>query len=165
MKADFARKIINFEPEIYPLMKRLFIALMALLILNACKSTPPVPVSELVKKVWSASKVTWDGTLQFDKTAGTNLTSYALFKLDLSTAGIVRLTEFDGNVFTGTYTVTDTQLSLKGLTSSNGAPSGTNGTLDFSIVGKPTATSLVLETSTAYIKASNKKVNLTLTAP
>ena len=92
---------------------------------------------------------------------------YSQFKLDLSIAGSVTLTEFDGKKFTGSYSLSsdNKKLSLTGLTSSEGAPSGTNGTLELTISGTPSATSLALETSTAYIKASNKKVALTLVNP
>jgi hypothetical protein len=37
--------------------------------------------------------------------------------------------------------------------------------LEFSISGTPTATSLAIETTTTYIKATNKKVALTLVNP
>lgn len=157
----------------------LFLSLFATLFLGACSSksdptpvtpTPsPVPtVADLIKKVWSANAVSWDGVVQYTKGGTTNLVAgYSQFKLDLSIAGSVTLTEFDGKKFTGSYSLsTDTKkLSLTGLTSSDGAPSGTNGILELSISGTPTSTSLGLETSTSYIKATNKKVALTLVNP
>ncbi len=131
--------------------------------------TPTETVSTLIKKSWSANVVAWDGVDQFQKTSTSNLVSgYAGFKLDLSTSGVVKLTEFDGNVFTGTYTISSDENTLKlaGLTSSSGVPSGTNGALDFAIVSKPTsAGSMTIETSTTYIKAANKKVKLQLVSP
>ena len=161
----------------------LFLSFLATLFLGACSSksdptpvtptpvtpTPVTPtVADLVKKVWSANSVSWDGVVQYSKGATTNLVAgYSQFKLDLSIAGSVTLTEFDGKKFTGSYSLSsdNKKLSLTSLTSSEGAPSGTNGTLELTISGTPSATSLALETSTAYIKASNKKVALTLVNP
>ena len=161
----------------------LFVSFLAALFLGACSSksdptpvtptpvtpTPVTPtVADLVKKVWSANTVSWDGLVQYSKGATTNLVAgYSKFKLDLSIAGSVTLTEFDGKKFTGSYSLSsdNKKLSLTSLTSSEGAPSGTNGTLELTISGTPSATSLALETSTAYIKASNKKVALTLVNP
>ena len=161
----------------------LFLSFLAALFLGACstKSDPtpvtptpvtPTPVTptvaDLVKKVWSANTVSWDGVVQYTKGGTTNLVAgYSQFKLDLSTSGSVTLTEFDGKKFTGSYSLSsdNKKLSLTGLTSSEGAPSGTNGTLELTISGTPTATSLALETTTAYIKATNKKVVLTLVNP
>jgi hypothetical protein len=161
----------------------LFVSFLATLFLGACSSksdptpvtptpvtpTPVTPtVADLVKKVWSANSVSWDGVVQYSKGATTNLVAgYSQFKLDLSIAGSVTLTEFDGKKFTGSYSLSsdNKKLTLTSLTSSEGAPSGTNGTLELTISGTPSATSLALETSTAYIKASNKKVALTLVNP
>lgn len=161
----------------------LFLSFLATLFLGACSSksdptpltptpvtpTPVTPtVADLVKKVWSANSVSWDGVVQYSKGATSNLVAgYSQFKLDLSIAGSVTLTEFDGKKFTGSYSLSpdNKKLSLTGLTSSEGAPSGTNGTLELTISGTPSATSLALETNTAYIKASNKKVALTLVNP
>lgn len=161
-------------------MKRyiLFLGFFASLVLSACSSknaptpvtpTPVTPtVADLVKKVWSANSVSWDGVVQYTKGGTTNLVAgYLQFKLDLTTAGSVTLTEFDGKKFTGSYSLSsdNKKLSLTSLTSSEGAPSGTNGTLELTISGTPSATSLALETTTAYIKATNKKVALTLVNP
>ena len=131
--------------------------------------TPTETVATLIKKSWSASAVSWDGVDQYQKTSTTNLVSgYAGYKLDLSVAGTVKLTEFDGNVFTGSYTIStdETTLKLAGLTSSSGVPSGTNGALDFTIISKPSSgVAMTLETTATYIKASNKKVKLQLVSP
>ncbi|MHA8065090.1 hypothetical protein V7S76_00280 [Aquirufa sp. ROCK2-A2] len=139
---------------------------------NGGGGTTPTPVepavSELIKKSWSASLVQWDNVTQFDKSSSTNVTQgYAQFKLDLSTGSTVTLTEFDKRVFTGTYLLSsdNSQLTLKNLTSAEGAPSGTDGTIVFTINPKPTSSKLVLETTAAYIKAGNKVVKLTLVNP
>lgn len=130
--------------------------------------TPQPTVSQLISKSWSANNVSWDGVAQYSKGSTTNLVSgYSQFKLDLSSSTAASLTEFDGRKFTGTYTLStdNKKITLNGLTSSEGAPSGTNGTIEFNIVGTPSATALSLETSTTYIKASNKKVSLSLVNP
>jgi len=130
--------------------------------------TPQPTVSQLVSKTWSANSVNWDGVMQYSKGATTNLVSgYAQFKLDLSSTTAASITEFDGRKFTGTYVLStdNKKITLNGLNSSEGAPSGTNGIIEFNIVGTPTASALSLETTTSYIKASNKKVSLTLVNP
>ncbi|MBP6055626.1 MAG: hypothetical protein KA527_08305 [Cytophagaceae bacterium] len=130
--------------------------------------TPQPTVSQLVSKSWSVSSASWDGVTQYSKGATSNLVSgYSQFKLDLTSSTSASLTEFDGRKFTGTYTlsVDNKKITLNGLTSSEGAPSGTNGTLEFNIVGTPSASALSLETSSTYIKASNKKVSLALVNP
>lgn len=158
----------------YPLF-----VLFSFFLITACSSssssgggttpTPTTTVATLIKKSWSASNVTWDGVAQFDKASTTNLVSgYSGYKLDLSVAGTVKLTEFDGNVFTGSYSIStdENTLKLTSLTSSNGAPAGTNGNIDFTIVTKPSSGgTMTIETTATYIKASNKKVKLQLVSP
>ena len=157
-------------------MKNLIFIALALFMLSCSKSADPAPTpvapaptaAELVKKVWSAGVVQWDGTTQFDKSSSANLVAgYSQFRLDLTSSTAASLTEFDGKKFTGTYTLSSDakKLTLSGLTSAEGAPSGTNGTIEFNIVGTPSASALSLETSTTYIKASNKKVSLSLVNP
>ena len=154
-------------------MKNIFIVALALLVFSCSKSADPAPTpvapaptaAELVKKVWSASVVQWDGTTQFDKSSSANIVAgYSQFRLDLSSSTAVSLTEFDGKKFTGTYSLSSDakKLTLSGLTSSEGAPSGTNGVLVFTVLSAPSATSLSLETTGTYVKASSKKVKLTL---
>lgn len=130
--------------------------------------TPKPTVSQLVSKSWSANSVNWDGVIQYSKGATTNLVSgYAQFRLDLTSTTAASLTEFDGRKFTGTHSLStdNKKITMSGLTSAEGAPTGTNGTIEFNIIGTPTATSLSLETISGYIKASNKKVSLTLVNP
>ncbi len=156
----------------------LVFALICALSLGSCGSngsdpaptpvTPTPTVADLIKKTWSANSVSWDGVSQYTKGGTNNLVAgYSSFKLDLSTGSSVTLTEFDGKKFTGIYVLSsdNKKLTLSSLTSAEGAPSGTNGTLEFSISGTPTATSLAIETTTTYIKATNKKVALTLVNP
>jgi hypothetical protein len=159
-------------------MKQFLVLLFAVLVM-ACSGggdpaptpTPPTPtvsVATLVKKVWTVSTAQWDGVTKYDKTSTSNVVQgYSQYKLDLSTAGSVTLTEFDGKIFTGTYTVATDGLSLtlNGLTSADGAPTGTGGTITYSILVTPTATSLSLQQTTAYVKASSAIVKLALVNP
>lgn len=130
--------------------------------------TPTVSVATLVKKVWTVSSAQWDGVTKYDKAGTANVVQgYSQFKLDLSTAGSVTLTEFDGKIFTGTYTVATDGLSLtlNGLTSAEGAPTGTGGIIAYTILSTPTATGLSLQQTTAYVKASSAIVKLALVNP
>ena len=156
-----------------------FLVLLFAVIMMACSGggdpaptpTPPTPtvsVATLVKKVWTVNTAQWDGVTKYDKTSSSNVVQgYSQYKLDLSTAGSVTLTEFDGKIFTGTYTVATDGLSLtlNGLTSADGAPTGTGGTISYSILVTPTATSLSLQQTTAYVKASSAIVKLALVNP
>jgi hypothetical protein len=161
-------------------MKQLIVFLLAITVM-ACSGggsaaptptpnppTPTVNVSDLVKKVWSVSTAQWDGVSKYDKSSSSNVVQgYSQYKLDLSTAGSVKLTEFDGKVFTGNYSVaTDgNSLTLSGLTSSEGAPTGTGGTITYTILVTPTATTLNLQQTAAYVKASSAIVKLSLVNP
>ena len=130
--------------------------------------TPTVSVATLVKKVWTVSSAQWDGVTKYDKSSTSNVVQgYSQYKLDLSTAGSVTLTEFDGKIFTGTYAVATDGLSLtlNGLTSAEGAPTGTGGTIAYTILSTPTTTGLSLQQTTAYVKASSAIVKLALVNP
>jgi hypothetical protein len=159
-------------------MKQFILLLLAISVL-ACSGggdpaptpTPPTPtesVATLVKKVWTVNTAQWDGVTKYDKSSSSNVVQgYSQYKLDLSTAGSVTLTEFDGKIFTGTYTVATDGLSLtlNGLTSAEGAPTGTGGTIAYSILSTPTTTGLSLQQTTAYVKASSAIVKLALVNP
>jgi len=161
-------------------MKQFILLLLAISVL-ACSGggdpaptptpTPPTPtvsVATLVKKVWTVSSAQWDGVTKYDKSSTSNVVQgYSQYKLDLSTAGSVTLTEFDGKIFTGTYTVATDGLSLtlNGLTSAEGAPTGTGGTIAYTILSTPTTTGLSLQQTTAYVKASSAIVKLALVNP
>jgi hypothetical protein len=155
-----------------------FIVFLFAISLMACSGgepaptpTPPTPtvnVADLVKKVWSVSSAQWDGVSKYDKSSTSNVVQgYSQFKLDLSTAGSVKLTEFDGKVFTGSYSVSSDgkTLTLSSLTSAEGAPTGTGGVIAYTILTVPTATALSLQQTSAYVKASSAIVKLALVNP
>lgn len=99
-------------------------------VLTGCKKTV-APVSERIAKVWTASKVDENKVTVYTKGGTANVRNYATFKLDLSSPPTVKYTEFDGNTFTGTYSLpSDNRLVLTNLTPS---PTGANGTIEFTI--------------------------------
>lgn len=130
----------------------LFFAAAIIWTLASCGSkTPAVPVSDLVKKVWTANIVKHDATVVFTKGAASNqFAGYSNFKLNLASPPTVTMTDFDGNTFSGQYSLpTDTQLVLTNL---NPAPTGTGGTITFTISSTPTDTQLNLARTTASQK-------------
>ena len=113
--------------------KNLFLLLpiVVLFVSISCKKTV-VPVSEKIKKNWTAMKVTEGSTVKYDKANNVTLVAgYSNFSLNLATPPSATLKEFDGNSFSGTYElVGDTKLVLKNLSP---APTGTSGTIEFTI--------------------------------
>jgi hypothetical protein len=91
-------------------------------------------IAELLPTVWIANVITEGGTVVYDKSKTTQTKDgYKNFKLDLSTAGKVTYTEYDGNTFTGTYAFSGTTLTLSALTPE---PTGTGGTIAFTVTKK-----------------------------
>ena len=132
---------------------KVFALLTAFSLLNCGKTDTPapvVPVSELIKKTWIPQTVQENGTVVYTKGAASNIRAgYTNFQLSLSGTSTATLTEFDGNTFTGTYELqSDTKLILKNLTPQ---PSGTGGTIEYSIT-KSTATSLDLNRTSTSLK-------------
>ncbi len=144
-------------------MKKSIILLLLAISFFACKKTATTPtvkeptVAEKIKKAWSANQVTEGSTVVYAKAGSNNIKAgYSKFKLDLSNASSAALTEFDGNTFTGTWEVSGTStLILKGL---NPQPTGTNGTIEYSI-SEASASVLKLSRTT-----TNQKTGGTATA-
>jgi hypothetical protein len=130
-------------------------------VLTGCKKTV-APVSERIAKVWTASKVDENKVTVYTKGGTANVRNYATFKLDLSGAPTVKYTEFDGNTFTGTYSLpSDTRLVLTGLTPQ---PTGSNGTIEFTINSIDDNT-LSLSRTTASQKTGGTTNDYSLTNP
>jgi hypothetical protein len=125
-------------------MKKLFqfafmLTLGAMFFMTGCKkSDPVVPVSDRINKAWTASTVKENATLVYTKGTTGNIRDYSKFKLDLSSKTSAVLTEYTGEAFTGTWTVSTDEktLTLSGLSP---APTGTGGTIVFSINSTTTA--------------------------
>lgn len=147
-------------------MKTIFLAaryatLVAPLLLLGCGSpTKVTPVSERMAKVWTASKVNQNTTTVYTKGGTANtVPGYSNFRLDLSSSATVRFIEFDNNTFTGTWSVpSDNRLVLTGLTP---APTGTGGTIEFTI-GTLNDTQLELTRTTASPKTGGSLNTYTL---
>jgi hypothetical protein len=136
-------------------MKNTFILLVFLALATACgSSSKVVPVSEKIQKIWSASVIKENNSPVYTKGAATNVRpGYTSFRLDLSSTGTARFTDFDGITFVGTYTVSGDEktLILIGLTPQ---PTGSNGTITFTITSI-TDTVLTLTRTSASPKTGN----------
>lgn len=147
--------------------KTSFIAFLSVItlfsLLTGCKPKKVAPVKDRIAKVWTAQKVDENSATVYTRGATANVRNYAQFKLDLSTPPIVRYTEFDGNLFTGQYSVPDdNRLVLTNLTPS---PTGvTNGTVEFTI-SDLTDSSVKLTRTTASQKTGNTTNAYTLSNP
>ncbi|GAB3500865.1 hypothetical protein GCM10027341_26800 [Spirosoma knui] len=112
-----------------------FLAFLSVLtlfsLLTSCNGDKTPPVSERIAKVWTARAVDENSQTVYTRGGTANVRNYANYKLDLSAAPTVKYTAFDGNTFTGQYSVpSDDRLVLTNLTP---APTGTNGTIEFTI--------------------------------
>ncbi len=128
-------------------------------VLISCK-TKVKPLSERIAKVWVARVVNEGSSTVYSSGSPTNAKpGYASYRLNLSSAPNVSLTEVDGNTYTGTYSLQgETTLVLSGL---NPQPTGTGGTLTYSITSI-SDTELVLSLTTAYPKTGNTNNKYTL---
>lgn len=91
------------------------------------------PISERIKQIWQPRLVLQGSTTVFSRGGQNNVEQgYSSYRMNLSTAPNVTLTEVDGTSFTGTYTVDaeGTTLTLTGLSPQ---PTGTDGTLVYTI--------------------------------
>lgn len=149
-------------------MKKTYLsALFSLLILvtlfTGCKKKTVTPMEDRINKAWTARTVDENSTTVFTRNGANNVRpGYSSFRLDLSSKPNVTLVEFDGNRFTGTWTVTDTKLTLSGLTPQ---PTGTNGTIEYAFTLNDANTELVLTRSAASQKTGGTVNKYTLTNP
>jgi hypothetical protein len=114
-------------------MKNILIMLMGIVLFSCGKKADAiVPLSDKIKKVWTADLVKEGGATVYTKGGSSNIKpGYSQFKLDLSSVASVTLVEVDGNTFSGTWELqNDTKLILKNLSP---VPTGTAGVLEFTI--------------------------------
>ncbi len=132
---------------------------------SGCK-TQAKPLSELVARAWTAQTVKEGAPVVYTRGATTNVRpGYSNFSLNLSNPASVSYKEFDNNVFTGTWAVTESATGNK-LTLSNLSPSptGTNGTMEF-IINSATETTLDLTRTTSSQKTGGTINAYSLTNP
>ena len=149
-------------------MKKLNYILIALSFIgmancSGCK-TKVKPVSELIARAWTAQKVEEGSTVVFTKGAATNVRAgYTNFRLDLSNATTVSYRDWDNTSFSGQWELQgDTRLVLKNLTP---VPTGTTGTIEFTITPTPTETEFIITRTTANQKTGGTINKYTLSNP
>jgi hypothetical protein len=127
--------------------------IVSLLIFSSC-GTKVAPVSERIAKIYTASSVKENGSEVFNKTGTSNIKpGYGSYKMDLSSPPKVSIKDVDGGTYTGTYSVTATELTINGLTPQ---PTGTSGNLNFTITTlSDTGTELILTAKQTYPKTGN----------
>ena len=131
-------------------MKKITILLVSVCLFALSCKTKVVPVSETIKKTWTANIIKEGSATVYTKGAAANTKpGYSSFVLNLLIAPSVTLKEADGNTFTGQYElVGDTKLVLKNL---NPIPTGTGGIIEFTITSV-TDTELKIVRTTASQK-------------
>ena len=130
--------------------------------LMGCKKTSTPPVSELIAKVWTASKVEENNVTVYTKGGTANVRDYTKFKLDLSKPPAVSYTDYDGaNTFVGQYAVPDDQ--TLNLTNLNPAPSD-GPSISFTI-NSIDDNNLVITSKTTRLKTGGTINKYTLTSP
>jgi hypothetical protein len=137
---------MNSKPIYFALL------LVSLTFFMAC-GDEVAPVSERIAKVWTAASVK-EGSTEVYKVGATTNTKpgYASYRLDLSTPPSVTIKDVDGGNYSGKYTIIgDKTLSITGLSPE---PTGTGGTLEFTITTLDDA-SLILTATKSYPKTGN----------
>jgi hypothetical protein len=146
-------------------MKTQLFSLLLMALLWACKGTDKVtPVSERIQKTWSAQSIKEGSSTVFSRGGSSNTKpGYSSFRLELASGGVVRFTDFDGVVVTGTWSISadEKTLILSGLTPQ---PNGTNGSISFTI-SSLTDSSLTIIRTTASQKTGGTLNEYTLTNP
>lgn len=130
--------------------------------LAGCSGNKPAPVSERIAKIWTASKVDENKVTVYTRGGASNVRDYNQFTLNLSQAPTVKYKDFDGNEFVGKYSLpTDNRLVLTELTP---VPTGTNGTIEFTI-NSIDDNNLSLSRTTTSLKTGGTLNDYTLTNP
>jgi hypothetical protein len=139
------------------------ILLVLTLLAAGCKKKSAEPVSERIAKSWTAESVKEGSVVVYTRGGAGNVRAgYSNFKLSLSSTGSATYTEFDQKTFTGTWALDgDNTLVLSGL---NPAPSGSNGTVRFTITSLDDS-KVVLTRVDASPKTGNTINQYTLSTP
>jgi hypothetical protein len=126
--------------------------------------TVTVTFSDKIAKIWNAGSVKEDGNPVF-ATGGSSNTKpgYTKFKIDLSSKSSVKITEYDGNTFTGIWSISADEKTLT-LSNLNPEPTGTGGTISYDI-NELTASILKITRNTLNRKTGANKTEYQLTNP
>jgi hypothetical protein len=135
-----------------------FILLGTLQIIGCKKKNDPLSPNELIQKSWVAKEVKENGSKVFDSGMPTHTVNYSKFKLEFLNATDVRLTELDGTVATGKWSLNGPALSLTQLTPE---PTSTGGKIDYSSVSV-TATELKITRSGTNAKTGQSNTEYVL---
>lgn len=147
----------------------LFSTLLLVGLLTNCKKPSTPPVSELIAKAWTVSKVEESGTTVYTRGGTNNIRDYSKFRLTLSsTTTTVNYTDWDGTPTTGQYSLpSDTQLTLTNLTpapTGTTTGTGTGGTISYTI-NAIDENNLKITRTTTSVKTGNTTNVYTLTNP
>jgi hypothetical protein len=141
----------------------LTIGVFTLVQLSGCGTkTKAKPLSEVLRAVFYAQQVKHDKTVVYTKGAASNTVSgYSKFRLDISSVSSASFTDFDGNTFSGTYSLSGSTLTLNGLTP---VPTGSGGTITFSVLSfQESPAQVVLSRLGSSVKTGNTTNEYTLT--
>ena len=143
----------------------LFSTLVLVGLLTNCKKPAAPPVSELIAKAWTVSKVEENGTTVYVRGNTNNFRDYSKFRLNLGAPPAVTYLDWDGIPaagIIGQYSLpSDTQLTLSNLTPQ---PTGTTGTISF-IINAIDENNLKITRTTISVKTGNTTNVYTLTNP
>lgn len=133
-----------------------------LVFVSGCKEKVD-PVSKRIAKTWTARIVKHGSSIVYSRgNANNSNPGYENYSLNLSSAPNVRLTEVEGTIFTGNYEVpSDTKLILNNLSPE---PTGTSGTLEYTIQSISEDGSEMVIAGTAYAKTGGTVNTYTLTS-
>jgi hypothetical protein len=132
-----------------------------LFVVTSCKKKEPPPspspaktVAEQISRAWKAKTVKHGAsTVYTEGGPGNAVPGYSNFRLDLRNPNTATLKEVDNTTFTGTWQlVNDAKLVLNSLAP---LPTGTNGTLEYTISETPIETELKLTRTATSTKTGN----------
>ncbi|QHV94153.1 hypothetical protein [Spirosoma endbachense] len=136
-------------------MKKQLSLLLVLACFGGCRPKSVMPITNQISKIWKANTVTEANVLVFTLGTTTNIKpGYGNFLLDLSQPDKASLTDVDGRLTTGTWTVStdNKRLILNNLTPK---PTNTGGIIEYYILTAPDGSSLKLERTADSRKTGN----------
>jgi hypothetical protein len=126
-----------------------------ILLLVGCQPKAVAPVSSLIRKIWKAQTVKENTILVYTEGAASSVRpGYVRFRLDLTKPDAVLLTDIDGRLTTGTWSVSTDNKRLI-LTNLSPAPSDTQGIIEYNILQIPDETTLQLQRTADSRKTGN----------